>query len=65
MLYGGEQVAFPELIVPHPRLRERAFVLVPLAEIAPELVLPGDEKKVVELLDSFGREGNIRCRGSV
>ena len=65
LLYGGEQVAFPELIVPHPRLRERAFVLVPLAEIAPELVLPGDEKKVVDLLDSFGREGNIRCRGSV
>lgn len=40
LLYEDVQVAEPDLIVPHPRLRERAFVLVPLVEIAPELRLP-------------------------
>ena len=65
LLYGGERVSLPELTVPHPRLRERAFVLTPLAEIAPELALPGDEKKAADLADSFSREGNIRRIGSV
>lgn len=38
LLYGGQRVDSPVLTVPHPRLLERAFVLVPLAEIAPALV---------------------------
>ncbi|MDB5753064.1 MAG: 2-amino-4-hydroxy-6-hydroxymethyldihydropteridine pyrophosphokinae [Ramlibacter sp.] len=38
LLYGSARIASPALTVPHPRLRERAFVLVPLAEVAPELV---------------------------
>jgi 2-amino-4-hydroxy-6-hydroxymethyldihydropteridine diphosphokinase len=41
LLYGDERIARPELIVPHPRMCERAFVLAPLAELAPELVIPG------------------------
>ena len=38
LLYGDERIAGPTLTVPHPRMPERAFVLVPLAEIAPALV---------------------------
>lgn len=38
LLYGDAVIDSPELVVPHPRLRERAFVLLPLAEIAPALV---------------------------
>ncbi len=38
LLYGSEHIATPRLAVPHPRMNERAFVLVPLAEIAPGLV---------------------------
>jgi 2-amino-4-hydroxy-6-hydroxymethyldihydropteridine diphosphokinase len=48
LLYGERRIDMPELAVPHPRWRERAFVLVPLAEIAPEVagqvvgVVPAD-----------------------
>ena len=40
LLYGDEQIATTTLTVPHPRMVERAFVLVPLAEIAPRRVAP-------------------------
>jgi 2-amino-4-hydroxy-6-hydroxymethyldihydropteridine diphosphokinase len=36
LLAGDERVADPDLVVPHPRLTQRAFVLVPLADVAPE-----------------------------
>lgn len=41
LLYGERRLQSAELTVPHPRMAERAFVLLPLAEIAPDLVLPG------------------------
>ena len=41
LLYGGEVIDEPGLHVPHPRLHERRFVLEPLAELAPDLVVPG------------------------
>ncbi len=40
LLYGEQIITTPELTIPHPRLAERAFVLVPLAEIAPDLLHP-------------------------
>lgn len=41
----------PELTLPHPRLRERRFVLEPLSEIAPDLRVPPDGAMVRELLE--------------
>jgi len=41
LLYGNRSLHEPGLTVPHPRLHERAFVLYPLQEIAPALVIPG------------------------
>ena len=41
LLYGGEVIDEPGLTVPHPRLHERRFVLEPLAELAPGLLVPG------------------------
>ncbi len=46
---GERQLASPRLQLPHPRLRERAFVLVPLAEIAPHWTVPPDGRCVAEL----------------
>jgi len=50
LFYGEQVIKTPELVIPHPRLTERAFVLVPLVEIAPELVHPANGKTARELL---------------
>jgi 2-amino-4-hydroxy-6-hydroxymethyldihydropteridine diphosphokinase len=52
ILFGEEIIDRPGLIVPHPRFRERAFVLEPLAEIAPDLRDPVTGKTVRELRDA-------------
>lgn len=49
LLFGDVQIDEPDLIIPHPRMHQRAFVLWPLAEIAPELEIPG-RGHVLELL---------------
>jgi len=49
LVYGGESTDEPGLTVPHPRLHERRFVLAPLAELDPGLVVPG-RGRVAELL---------------
>jgi 2-amino-4-hydroxy-6-hydroxymethyldihydropteridine diphosphokinase len=41
LLYGDAIINTPQLSVPHPRMHERAFVLAPLLEIAPDAVIPG------------------------
>jgi 2-amino-4-hydroxy-6-hydroxymethyldihydropteridine diphosphokinase len=51
VLFGDQMVDQPGLIVPHPRFRERRFVLEPLAEIAPGLRDPVTGKTVLELLN--------------
>ena len=50
LFYGDRVVQAAELTIPHPGIAERAFVLVPLAEIAPGLVHPVNHKKVSKLL---------------
>lgn len=41
LIYDDLVLDSPELILPHPRMHDRAFVLVPLAELAPEVIIPG------------------------
>jgi len=51
IIYAGDQrIDTPRLTVPHPRWRQRRFVVQPLADIRPDLVLPGDTRTVAEIL---------------
>ena len=50
LFYGDQVIDTPKLVIPHPRLAKRAFVLAPLVEIAPDLVHPVSGKKAKELL---------------
>ena len=50
LLFGDHEIHEPGLEIPHPRLAERAFVLIPLNEIAPQAVVPGVAKTVGQLL---------------
>ena len=53
LFYGDLVVETPELVIPHPGLTERAFVLVPLVEVAPDLVHPVSGKTVKELKEAM------------
>ncbi len=57
LLYGSRRIREGGLEVPHPRLHERRFVLVPLADLAPTLVPPGLGVSVRRLLDGIEVEG--------
>ena len=54
ILHGDSIIDEPDLVVPHPRFRERRFVLEPLADIAPQLVDPVSGSTARELLDRLG-----------
>jgi 2-amino-4-hydroxy-6-hydroxymethyldihydropteridine diphosphokinase len=57
---AGARVDRPGLVVPHPRLRERAFALRPLLDVAPDAIDPDDGTAYVEVLRARGEEG-IEC----
>lgn len=57
LLYGDLRSDAVELTLPHPRLRERRFMLAPLAEIAPDLRLPPDGARAADLLARLGAAG--------
>ena len=63
LFYGRHIINTPELVIPHPGISERSFVLVPLAEIAPGLTHPISGLTATELLERVdGKEGILRIK---
>ena len=60
LLYGDETIDTPELQVPHPRMLQRRFVLVPLAEIAPHVKHPSWNGTAEQLLHSTPDQSEVR-----
>lgn len=61
LFYDDLVLDSPGLTIPHPRLHERAFVLVPLADLAPDLVHPRLGQTVRDLLTAVDASGIVRC----
>ncbi len=59
LLLGDLQVSERDLEIPHPRLADRAFVLVPFNEIAPEVKISGQQKSISDLLEELQKN----CQG--
>lgn len=62
LLYAQVEMQTPTLTLPHPRMHERGFVMLPLAEIAPELILPNG-MSVVELASQCQQQGVQKLTG--
>jgi len=58
--FGAQVRATPQLTLPHPRAHLRRFVLQPLAELAPGLVLPGQQATVAELLENLAEDPDLK-----
>jgi 2-amino-4-hydroxy-6-hydroxymethyldihydropteridine diphosphokinase len=56
MLFGSEVISTPRLTVPHYDMKNRAFMLVPLLEIAPQCAFP-DGQRVANVLETLSRAG--------
>lgn len=59
LLYGNLQLSTPDLCLPHPRMQERAFVLVPLAEIAPDWRHPRTQQTILALAQAVDQTGVV------
>jgi 2-amino-4-hydroxy-6-hydroxymethyldihydropteridine diphosphokinase len=59
LYYGDQRINDERLQLPHPRLHLREFVLRPLADIRPDLTLPGQKKTIRELLAEVERPGEV------
>lgn len=64
LVYGDRRIEEPDLVVPHPRMLERAFVMVPLRDVGPEWVVPGAGETVESVAGRLDAGGIRRvCSG--
>ncbi|MCH8863867.1 MAG: 2-amino-4-hydroxy-6-hydroxymethyldihydropteridine diphosphokinase [Chloroflexi bacterium] len=61
LLFGEQVIDTPDLVIPHPKMTDRAFALIPLAEIAPDLVHPVSGQTIKQLLrDMTEKQGVLK-----
>ncbi|MEI5909522.1 2-amino-4-hydroxy-6-hydroxymethyldihydropteridine diphosphokinase [Bacillus spongiae] len=60
LLYNQDNMETEKLIVPHPRMHERAFVLIPLLEIEPKIVLPEMNTSLIEMMNEIPDKEGVR-----
>ena len=60
LLFNQENIVTKNLIVPHPRILERAFVVIPLVEIDKDIILPNMEKPIREIMDDIPDKEGVR-----
>lgn len=59
LLFGEQVIDTPDLVIPHPKMTDRAFALIPLAEIAPDLVHPVSGKTIKQLLQDMTEKQGV------
>jgi len=59
ILFNSDIIKEPDLIIPHPRMQDRRFVLMPLTEIAPDFIHPVFHKKISQLLEECADTLNV------
>jgi 2-amino-4-hydroxy-6-hydroxymethyldihydropteridine diphosphokinase len=64
LLYDNLQISLPQLTIPHPRMQERAFVLLPLTEIAPSTIEPVSGQTIQQIATNLSSQ-NIRKIGII
>ena len=57
LLFGEQIINTEDLVIPHPRMQERGFVLLPLSEIEPDLTIPGTNNSVTDFLHKVDQTG--------
>lgn len=60
LLYGDRVINQDELVIPHPRMTERAFVLIPLRELVGDMVIPGVNQSIDQFLQKLPEEQEVR-----
>ncbi|KAA9011984.1 2-amino-4-hydroxy-6-hydroxymethyldihydropteridine diphosphokinase [Niallia endozanthoxylica] len=60
LLYNDENIITEMLVVPHPRMHERSFVMIPLVEISPDILLPKFKQPLYEIADQLSDKEGVR-----
>lgn len=65
LFYGNQVINQKNLVIPHPRIQERKFALIPLCDVAPDLVHPIFQKSIIRLLEECTDQLNVKKKSDL